>query len=101
MILLSSLQGSRLLHTELLKRRIRAPINLFYDRVPLGRFINRFTSDLEGLDTSMPLQLGGVLHSPINLLARFVVCAVTGTIWVFPLALIFMFVGFKIQQKYL
>jgi len=92
---------SRKLHTDMFTRIIRAPLNLFFDRVPLGRLINRFASDLDMVDNTQIQMLTAVSHFPLNLLSRFVVCAIAGTLWVFPLALFFLFVSFKIQRYYL
>ena len=102
--LLMFLEGNKLskkLHTDMFSRVIRAPLNLFFDRVPLGRLINRFAADLDMVDNKIILILTGVVDFPLNLLSRFIVCAVTGTLWVFPLAFAFMIVGFKLQRYYL
>ena len=92
---------SKKMHVDMFTRVIRAPLNLFFDRVPLGRLINRFASDLDMVDNTMVMWLTGVAHFPLNLLSRFIVCAVAGTLWVFPLSVVFMFVGIKIQRNYL
>jgi len=102
--LLMFLEGNKMsqkLHTDMFSRVIRAPLNLFFDRVPLGRLINRFASDLDMVDNTMIMMLTAVSHFPLNLLSRFIVCAVTGTLWVFPLACVFMVVGIKLQRYYL
>lgn len=100
-VTMRGIQVSRNLHNQMLLRVIRAPINLFFDRVPIGRLINRFASDLDLIDTMLPFNFGGIMHLPINLLARFVVCCFVGTLWALPLALIFLFIGFKLQRRYL
>jgi len=100
-VILKGVAMSRRLHTDMLKRIIRAPINLFFDRVPIGRLINRFASDLDMIDSTLPFNFGGMMHSPVNLLAKFIVCCYAGTVWVLPLAFLFLFVGVKIQRRYL
>lgn len=100
-VILKGVNMSRRLHTDMLGRIIRASINLFFDRVPIGRLINRFASDLDMIDSTLPFNLGGMMHSPVNLLAKFVVCCYAGTLWVLPLAFLFLFVGVKIQRRYL
>lgn len=92
---------SKKLHVQMFKRIIRAPINLFFDRVPLGRLINRFASDLDMVDSTMPNNLSALSHAPLNLLSRFIVCSIIGTVWVFPLALIFFGLGVRIQRRQL
>jgi len=80
---------------------IRAPINLFFDRVPLGRLVNRFTADLQIFDFQVPFSLGTLLYLPFSLTSRFLVCFFVGTAWAFPLILVFFYVGVYIQQSYL
>ena len=101
MIFFRGITMSRKLHVQMFKRIIRAPINLFFDRVPLGRLINRFASDLDMVDSTMPNNMSALSHAPLNLASRFIVCAIIGTIWVFPLAFVFMGFGVRIQRRQL
>jgi len=101
MVFFRSLDVNRRLHNEMFAKVIRAPVNLFFDRVPLGRLVNRFTADLQIFDFSVPFQLGTLLYLPFNLFSRFLVCFFVGTAWVFPLAAFFFYIGFRIQQTYL
>lgn len=101
MVFFRSLEVNRRLHAEMFAKVIRAPVNLFFDRVPLGRLVNRFTGDLQIFDFSVPFQLGTLLYLPFNLFSRFLVCFFVGTAWVFPLAALFFYVGIRIQRYYL
>jgi len=38
------------LHSELLERVIKAPVNLYFDITPLGKLIDNFTSDIGRAD---------------------------------------------------
>jgi len=96
-----SLVVNRRLHNEMFNKVIRAPINLFFDRVPLGRLVNRFTADLQIFDFQVPFSLGTLLYLPFSLTSRFLVCFFVGTAWAFPLILVFFYVGVYIQQSYL
>ena len=46
-----SLKCSMNLHTKMLLNLIRAPINLFHDKVPKGQIFNRLSKDLTTVDT--------------------------------------------------
>ena len=96
-----SLVVNKRLHHEMLEKVIRAPVNLFFDRVPLGRLVNRFTADLQIFDFQVPFSLGTLLYLPFSLISRFLVCFFAGTAWVFPLILAFFYVGVYVQQTYL
>lgn len=101
MVIMRGLQVSRRLHAEMFGRIIRAPINLFFDRIPLGRLLNRFSSDLDIVDGTLPFTLGGLLYHPVNLIARLVMCYIAGSGWILPCIVAFGWLGVKIQQKYL
>jgi len=99
-ITLKGIDLSRRLHNEMFQRIIRAPINLFFDRVPLGRLINRFTSDLDLVDCATPFGVGGILYYPIHLLSKLIMCAMIGTNLVLPLMFVFIGISFRIQRRY-
>ena len=81
LVVLRGIKVSRKLHNDMFNKIIRAPVNHFFDRVPLGRLINRFASDLDLVDSSLPFTLGGLLYYPVNLLSKFVMCYIAGTAW--------------------
>jgi ABC-type multidrug transport system fused ATPase/permease subunit len=101
LVMMRGYQVSRRLHAEMFGRIIRAPINLFFDRIPLGRLLNRFSTDLDIVDGSLPFTLGGLLYHPVNLTARLFMCYVAGSGWILPSIVAFGWLGVKIQQRYL
>ena len=48
-----AMQSSIILHKELLSNCLRLPIS-FYDTTPLGRVVNRFSKDMDSVDTTIP-----------------------------------------------
>mmetsp|Transcript_31394 Transcript_31394/g.56892 ORF Transcript_31394/g.56892 Transcript_31394/m.56892 type:complete len:1558 (-) Transcript_31394:161-4834(-) len=50
-------------HTKILKRLLGAPIDRFFDKQPLGRLMNRLTTDMAALDLSMYTRLIGCVMS--------------------------------------
>jgi ABC-type multidrug transport system fused ATPase/permease subunit len=45
-----SWHASRRLHDRMVERVMNAPINLYFDRTPIGRILNRFSKDLQAAD---------------------------------------------------
>lgn len=48
----------RKLHNNMIKRLLAAPINKFFERIPVGRILNRFSEDMNTCDLSIPFILG-------------------------------------------
>ena len=53
LITLSTVRISRILHEEMLKKTWNAPINLYFDKTPSGRILNRFSKDINKMDESI------------------------------------------------
>ena len=53
--------ASRVLHSALVSRLLRAPLS-FYETVPLGRIMNRCSSDTSDVDLVMPFTIRSVIN---------------------------------------
>jgi ABC-type multidrug transport system fused ATPase/permease subunit len=54
--LLSCAKASKLIHEKLLFRIMRSPM-AFFDTNPMGRILNRFSSDIDVVDGQIPFQV--------------------------------------------
>eukprot|EP00697_Spironema_sp_BW2_P016516 gnl/Spiro4/7777_TR4091_c0_g1_i1.p1 gnl/Spiro4/7777_TR4091_c0_g1~~gnl/Spiro4/7777_TR4091_c0_g1_i1.p1 ORF type:complete len:1516 (+),score=565.05 gnl/Spiro4/7777_TR4091_c0_g1_i1:47-4594(+) len=61
LLALASLRASKTLHKELFERVIRTPM-VFWDTTPVGRVTNRFSSDMEVIDSQLASSLGTVMY---------------------------------------
>ncbi|XP_047433724.1 ATP-binding cassette sub-family C member 10 [Mugil cephalus] len=79
------------IHNRLLDRVLKATVT-FFDTTPLGRILNRFSSDLYSVDDSLPFVLNILLANVFGLLGMLVVMSY-GLPWVLvplvPLALLY------------
>ena len=64
---------SNLLHNDMIKQIIRAPINLFHDVVPLGRIINVLNFDLEKCKNIVKFY-GNIVRGIASLIASGCIC---------------------------
>ena len=51
-----AIRADKKLHEHMITKVTNAPINKFYDVTPIGRVLNKFSGDLNGLSTFGPMQ---------------------------------------------
>ncbi|CAH7666033.1 hypothetical protein PPACK8108_LOCUS348 [Phakopsora pachyrhizi] len=74
-----TLKASEKLYEKILHAVLRCPLR-FFDTVPLGRLLNRFGKDFEGIDSSLPDNIGNSLIYGLDVATTIVsVAAVTPT----------------------
>ena len=76
-VLFVSVLCSQRLHHTVLGHVLSAPVPTFFDVTPVGRILNRFSSDLDQIDTLVPQLVIFCLQFSIQTLAVIVVCALT------------------------
>jgi len=65
----------------MLARVVHAPVNLYFDITPLGRILNKFSKDLNNIETQMGWLMGAMLLNSYSLVQVFVV-AIYAVWWV-------------------
>lgn len=94
-----SLRASRKMHSQLLDRILHAKVR-FFDTTPVGRIINRFSSDMETIDQALAPQLAALVYSSIATICVVVVISAITPIFLIPGVLI-AFVFWRIGLYYL
>ncbi|CAG5133932.1 unnamed protein product [Candidula unifasciata] len=90
--------AATVVHKRLLSAVLKAPLS-FFETTPLGRIVNRFSSDLYAVDDSLPFTLNILLAQAYGMLGTLVITCY-GLPW-FAICLIPMgAVYFKIQHYY-
>ena len=91
-IAFGSMVASRNLHTGLLSRVLRCPMS-FFDTTPLGRIVNRFSKDIDIVDTNIPQFSQNFLITFAPLVSTMVVISYSTPIFIsvaIPLILLFI-----------
>ncbi|KDO19675.1 hypothetical protein SPRG_14755 [Saprolegnia parasitica CBS 223.65] len=97
--LVLAVQCSKHLHQHLFTKVLSAPVNTFFDLTPVGRILNRFSSDLDQVDSQLPFFGILFLQFLFQILAVALVCAATSPfILILYLPLVYLF--YKIQVYY-
>ena len=73
LVAFSNLKSTKYLHEKMIFSLIRAPINLFFDVVPIGQILNRLIHDLD-LSQEIIWMFNKILKSLIGLLTSIYVC---------------------------
>lgn len=88
----ASLQASRSLFISLLTRLTRAPAR-FFDVTPIGRILNRFTTDINTIDGALQNSARQCLSGALNFVASFsVILVVVPTFAPFALFIAWLYV---------
>ncbi|OQR87494.1 ATP-binding Cassette (ABC) Superfamily [Achlya hypogyna] len=98
-VLLVVLRCSKSLHERLFAKVLGAPVNTFFDVTPVGRILNRFSNDLDQVDSQLPFYGLLFLQFGFQIFAVVVVCAATSPYMLVlyaPLAFLF----YKLQTFY-
>ncbi|KAF0684223.1 hypothetical protein As57867_023713, partial [Aphanomyces stellatus] len=87
---------SQVLHRAVLHHVLAAPIPTFFDVTPVGRVLNRFSSDLDQVDAMMPYAGIFCLQFSTQTVAVVLVCAVSSPyVLVVYLPLVYLFVSIQ------
>jgi hypothetical protein len=57
LIMMFVLRASNILHRKMVTHNLRAPINLYFDKTPTGKILNRFSKDINKIDADFPFTI--------------------------------------------
>ncbi|CAH1122634.1 unnamed protein product [Ceutorhynchus assimilis] len=90
-----TLNAAQKLHLALISNMMRAPSTTFFDVTPVGRILNRFSKDVDTLDSVLPMTLRGWITCLFSVIGTLVVTSVTTPpfiIVIIPIGLLYYFI---------
>ncbi|CAD8099082.1 unnamed protein product [Paramecium primaurelia] len=101
MIVSQSIKSSSKIHNDMINCLIFAPQCQFFERVPLGRIMNRLTKDINSLDVEIHVNIAQFSTKISQILSNNLLSIYVSTyLLIFPL-IIFFYICLKIQRLYM
>lgn len=82
-------------------RLLHASVNSFFDRVPMGRILNRFIKDLNSVDWDLGYGSSFALMVLFNALFDIVISVYASTFHMLLFVFLYTFLTFKMQRKFM
>ncbi|KAK1938117.1 ABC transporter C family member 3 [Phytophthora citrophthora] len=96
MIIESCVRSSQNMHDELFRRVLRAPVTRYFDVTPMGQILNRFSNDLDQMDSILPQEYQLLLQNASLAFGALIVSAFA-SYWIgvayIPIFLMFLYIG--------
>ncbi|GMF61673.1 unnamed protein product [Phytophthora fragariaefolia] len=96
MIIESCVRSSQNMHDELFQRVLRAPVTRYFDVTPMGQILNRFSNDLDQMDSILPQEYQLLLQNA-SLAFGVLIVSAFASYWIgvayIPIFLIFLYIG--------
>lgn len=89
-----TVHASRVIHQKMLTRILHAPMG-FFDTTPVGRIVNRFSKDINTIDTELPLTFLMTLDTFCVVLSTLIVISYSTPYFlvaILPLAALYIFI---------
>jgi ABC-type multidrug transport system fused ATPase/permease subunit len=101
LLVMSGIKQGRLIHKKMAKSLLYASLTKFYNRVPVGRILNRLSKDLREIDESVGYAFSYVLVAFFSLCGNLFICIYASTPYVIIPIVFVAFVCYKLQRYYL
>ena len=88
-------------HQKMIKGLLYASIPEFFDRIPIGRILNRVSKDLRELDEAIGFAVGYVFINVFILLGQLVICAYASTPYIIIPISIYLIISYNCKNYYM
>lgn len=100
-LVLSGAKQGNLVHRRMIKALLYASLGNFFNRVPLGRIINRLTKDLRELDEVIGFRIGNVLVNVFSLTGNLIICVYGSTPYMLIFVAIVGFISYRMRKYFM
>lgn len=92
---------SRFVHRSMQENLLFSSLNEFFDRVPMGRILNRLSKDLNTIDSNFPNTLGNFLSFGFFVLGNVVMCVVCSSAWFIIPIILYLLACYFLKNYYM
>lgn len=100
-LLSGSVMSSRSVHRRMISSLLFAPLNEFFERIPIGRILNRLSKDVQVIDSDLAYTIGIFLATVSTIVGDTLLCVYASSLWVLIPIFIFMYVCKNLQSYYM
>jgi ATP-binding cassette subfamily C (CFTR/MRP) protein 2 len=90
-LLSGSIHSSRTVHRRMITSLLFAPLNEFFERIPIGRILNRLSKDVSVIDSDLAYTIGIFLATVSTTIGDTLLCVYASSLWVLIPISIFMY----------
>ena len=97
--ILACAAASKTIHENLLDKVMHSPMS-FFDTNPIGRILNRFSSDIDTVDQTIPFQMDDLMNCVLEVAAILIIISDT-TPWFIPVLVPLSIIYIYLQKLYI
>ncbi len=96
----AGLNACRYIHREVILNLIYAPLTEFFERIPLGRILNRLSKDLSLLESELWINIGSLLVNSFMLVSDVGIILYGSSLYSLISVVVFVFLAVHFMKKY-
>ncbi|CAD8187873.1 unnamed protein product [Paramecium pentaurelia] len=97
----SSLKSSSRIHNEIIQSLLKAPQCEFFERIPIGRIMNRLTKDINSLDIDININISLFSTKLSQIISATLLAIITSTKLIIAPFILFFYLSLKIKNIYM
>lgn len=90
-LITGSVKCSRLIYRRMTTKLLFAPLNEFFERIPIGRILNRLSKDVQVIDSDLAYGIGVFLATISTIIGDTLLCVYASSLWVLIPIIIFIY----------